>query len=136
MTVERLFKRQLALAYPLQLRGDEFILFRGSSQGLEFISDYSPIYGQGDFRRIEYSFNAGEFLYKEQDLFSYRPGAQSGEPWRTLGTFDALSFRFFNRTQQGEAVWSAEWMDGMGMPLAVQIEIDGDVLLVPLANRS
>ena len=137
MIVERLLKRQLALAYPALVKeGDqELVLFRGSSRKLEFISDYSLVHGQSDFRRIDYMFNEGEFFYGEKDLFSYSPGGQADDPGRSLGAFSTLSFRFFSRTEQGEPVWSDEWKVGMGLPVAVQVEIDGDVLVIPLANR-
>src|SRR4051794_39125626 len=54
-TIERLIQRQLALAYPLELSADSqsFVMFRGSSSRIEFISDYSLADGPVDFRKID-----------------------------------------------------------------------------------
>src|SRR5688572_30440774 len=69
-TVERLLKRQLALANPAPLKaGDaQSVLFRGSGRRLEFISDYSLADGPGDLRKIDYAIDGGRFLYGETPL--------------------------------------------------------------------
>src|SRR5437016_4651476 len=64
-TVERLIQRQLAVAYPLEVKAekDSFVLFRGAADRMEFVSDYSLADGPVDFRKIDYAINDGRFLY-------------------------------------------------------------------------
>jgi hypothetical protein len=137
MTLERLMKRQLAVSHPFRIRenNQDAILFRGTSQELEFVSDYSLAYGKSDFRKVGYAFRDGHLMYAETDLFSYVPGQQTALEAHSVGTFQSVRFRFFSRTQEGEPVWRDDWSPVMGMPVAVQVEIEGDVLIVALVNR-
>lgn len=136
-TIERLLKRQLALAYPMQFKtGDQtFVLFRGSSHRLEFISDYSLADGPGDFRKIDYAADGGQFLYGEKPLFDYIPADNEDAPGRTLGSFKDISFRFLGRGDDERPIWVTEWKIGMGLPLAVLAQIDNDNFIVRLVNR-
>ena len=136
-TVERLLKKQLALAYPMQFKvGDQsLILFRGSNHRLEFISDYSLSYGAGDFRKIDYVTDGGRFLYGEKRLFDYVPADNEELPAEAIAVFKTASFRFMSRAEDGSAVWLDEWKLGMGLPLAVLVQIDDDNVIIHLVNR-
>ncbi len=134
--VERLVKRQLALAHPQQFQrdGQTYILFQGSSRRLEFVSDYSLMDGPGDHRVIEYVVDGGRFLYRETPLFVSR-GEIRGNPDRSVGAFSKVAFRFVGSRKEGPNVWFDEWHEDMGIPVAVEIRIDDDVLMVPMVNR-
>ena len=68
--VERLLKRQLPVAYPMQFQTgwneSPFVMFRGTNTQLEFIADYSALDGQSDFRKIGYLFDQDGFRYQEE----------------------------------------------------------------------
>ena len=136
-SVERLIKRQLALARPLTFvrDGNTFVLFTGSAQKLEFVSDYSLIDGIGDFRRIEYVLNEGRFSYRETPLYVDRTQVK-GEPETVVASFSKMSFRFVAGQKDGSTVWVDEWHDDMGMPVAIAVSIDDDTIVVPMVNRS
>lgn len=136
-SVERLIKRQLALARPLKFvrDGNTFVLFTGSAQTLEFVSDYSLIDGVGDFRRIEYVLSDGRFSYRETPLYVDRTKV-NGEPQTVVASFSKMSFRFVAAQKDGSTMWVDEWTDDMGVPVAVAVSIDDDTILVPMVNRS
>ncbi len=137
MTVERLLKRQLALAYPTPFKVDDrsFVLFRGTRHRLEFISDYSLSDGPGDFRKIDYATEGGRFLYGEKTLFDYIPAENEEPPTELLASFKEVSFRYLGRGDDGNAAWLEEWAIGMGLPAAVLARIDDDNFIIRLVNR-
>ena len=136
-TIERLLKRQLALAHPTQVKIDDntVVLFRGSTHRLEFISDYSLADGASDFRKIDYSAEGGRFLYGEKRLFDYVPADNEEPPTEALATFKEVSFQFLGRDEDGKPAWVSEWKAGMGLPAAVLAKIDDDNFIIRLVNR-
>ncbi len=136
-TIERLLKRQLALAYPMQFKADDqtFVLFRGSSQRLEFISDYSLADGAADFRKIDYAIEGGRFLYGEKRLFDYVPTENDEPPAKLLASFKEVAFQFLGRDDAGGHAWISDWAVGMGLPAAVRVRIDDDNFIIRLVNR-
>jgi type II secretory pathway component PulJ len=136
-TIERLLKRQLALANPLQFEEGEpgSVLFRGTNYRLEFISDYSLADGPGDLRKIDYATEGGRFFYSEKTLFDYVPSENEAPPTELLAAFREVSFRFLLRDENGNPVWADEWKAGMGLPPAIHARIDDDSFVVVLVNR-
>jgi len=137
-TVERLIQRQLAVAYPtsFKIKPDQsIIMFRGSSERLEFVSDYSLESGPGDFRKIDYAADSGRFLYGEKGLFGYIAEENEALPERTLATFSRVAFEFLGKDQQGNPAWINEWKLGNGVPLSVQVHLDDDTFVVRMVNQ-
>jgi prepilin-type N-terminal cleavage/methylation domain-containing protein len=134
--VERLLRRQLAVAVPMQLKigQDSAVMFRGNSQRLEFISDYSFVDGPGDLRKVDYASQDGLFLYGETALFGYVPQDIEPLPDRQVATFKQISFEFLESGQRGPA-WVSEWKIGQGIPPAVRIHLDSDTFTVRMVNR-
>jgi general secretion pathway protein J len=138
LTIERLLKRQLALANPLSFQATDpkAAFFRGTNNRLEFISDYSLANGAGEFRKIDYAVEGGRFSYGEKSLFDYAPAETEEPPTDLLATFKSVSFRFLGQDQNGDAAWLDEWQLGRrGLPVAVLAQIDGDNFIVQLVNR-
>jgi general secretion pathway protein J len=136
-TIERLLKRQLALALPMEFNFGEqkAVLFRGSSNRLEFVSDYSLADGPAAFRKIDYEIQEGRFLYGEKALFDYTPTENEDPPTQVVAEFRQCFFRFMGRDEQNAAVWLDEWKIGMGVPIAVFARIDNNEFVVRMANR-
>src|SRR5579884_1301579 len=69
-TIERLLRRQLALADPTEGRAKiedkPVVLFRGTSNRIDFVSNYSLADGPSDFRKIGYLFDGTNFRYEEK----------------------------------------------------------------------
>lgn len=123
VSMERLIQRQLALAEPN--------LFRGNSRELEFASTYSFANGPGDLVLVKYSFGFDKFLYSEKPAYFERFDSIDTEI-RTSSSRTGL--RYLNIDESGKAVWVSDW-NREGLPLAVQIEMDGDVLTTTMVNR-
>ena len=137
VTIERLLKRQLALAHPSQFKINDqtSIFFRGTEQRLEFVSDYSLADGATEFRKLDYAAENGRFLYRERPLFDYVPAENEEPPSETIATFRRVAFRYLGRGADDAAVWVNEWKIGMGLPVAVLAEIDDDRFVIRLVNR-
>ncbi len=138
-TVERLLKRQLAVAYPMELpvkdQDKPSVLFRGTKNTIDFISDYSLMDGQADFRRIGYRFDGSAFQYNEKFFYGDTPIQERLMKTRQLATFQAVRFRYLAENEQEERIWVEEWEMGTRLPVAVEVRIDNDVMIVPLVNR-
>jgi len=136
-TVERLIQRQLAVAYPLEFNVNQhaFVMFRGSSDRMQFVSDYSLFDGSVDFRKIDYAIHEGKFLYGEKPLFGYIPTEDEPLPQTELATFRTVTFKFMSKDEKDNPVWKSEWKLGEGVPIAVQVQIDSDILVVRMVNR-
>jgi len=136
-TVEQLIQRQLAVAFPLEFRDDQesFIMFRGSSERIEFVSDYSLVDGPADFRKIDYAIQDGRFLYGENPIFGYVPQEHDPLPTTTLAKFKQVSFEFLGRDKQDKPAWLSDWKLGSGVPVAIQVHIDDDTFVVRMVNR-
>ncbi len=139
--VERLLKRQLAVAYPLELpvnvEGPAVIFFRGTSMSVEFIADYSLADGPTDFRKIGYEFRNGDFRYEEKNLLGYVPQEFELIDGEILAAFSDVRFSYLPKALPGATErpsWSAEWKIGDGLPAAVRVHLAGDSVIIPLVN--
>jgi len=110
-------------------------MFRGSSERLEFVSDYSLSDGPGDFRKIDYAFADGHFLYGEKPLFGYVALETEDPPTQQLASFDQVSFQFLAVDAHGNPIWVNEWNLGLGVPIAIQARLDDDTFVIRMANR-
>lgn len=137
VTVERLLNRQLAVAKGMEfaIEDRKITMFRGSKDRLEFISDYSLADGAGDFRKIDYAFQDGWFRYAEKNLITYVPSDTEDPPTAPLGDFSRLVFHFLGTNERGQPEWVDDWKADMGLPAAVQVEIDDDTFVIALVNR-
>jgi len=133
-SVERLLRRQLALALPYEVSGADgsFVLFEGNTQGLTFVAPYSLIDGPIEARKIEYRIQDGRFDYGESYLFDYQPDVFLNENLQPLVAFTTVELRYLGTDLDGELEWISEWERGMGLPGAVQIRVDNDYVVVPL----
>ena len=135
--VERLIRRQLAMAAPAQVRnGKNFVvMFRGTSDRIEFVSNYSLTDGASDFRKMDYAFNDGRFLYGEKDLFGYIRSDDEGLPTTELATFGSVTFQYLGSGEENKPKWLDEWELGRNPPSAIRVRLDGDTIIVPVVNR-
>jgi prepilin-type N-terminal cleavage/methylation domain-containing protein len=133
-SVERLLRRQLALALPYEVAGidESFILFEGDTHRLEFVSSYSLMDGPIDARKIDYRIQDGRFDYGESVLFDYQADVFGEEDLQPLVEFSTVEFRYLGTDLDGDLEWLTEWERGMGLPRAVQIRVDDDYVVVPL----
>jgi len=125
--LERLIQRQVALA--------DSRLFHGSERELEFLSTYSLVYGASDPVWVRYRFDSDKFLYAETPSPEYPPERSTEVAPQSLGRFSSIAFRYLGKTPAAEPVWLGEWTKEMGLPAAIQFQIAGDVITVPLVNR-
>ena len=135
--VERLLRRQLSLALPMEFDREEgaFVLFSGDRSKLEFVSPYSLIDGPAEARKIEYFVDGGRFIYDEHFMFDYDPDRIVDREGRQLGSFETVEFRYLGADRDGGPRWMEEWVLGSGLPGAVQIRVDDDYVVVPLVYR-
>ena len=133
-SVERLLRRQLALALNTEVAGatESFVLFEGDIHRLEFVAPYSLVDGSIEARKIDYRIEGGRFDYGERFLFDYRPDVSRPEELQPLATFSMVEFRYLGTDRNGELEWTEEWERGRGLPRAVQIRIDDDTMVVPM----
>lgn len=137
--IERLVKTQLAVAYPMELRVSPtekpFVLFRGKHDRLEFIADYSLVDGRTDFRKISYVFVDRQFRIEEKRLFEYVPSENEEINGDAVGSFSNVQFRFLTTDETAHSMWVNDWIGSGLLPLAVEAQLDDDVIVVPLVNR-
>ena len=133
-SVEGLLRRQLALALPYEVVGvdESFVLFEGDTRRLEFVAPYSLMDGPIEARKIDYRIQDGRFDYGESILFGYQPEVFRRDDLQALAEFSTVEFRYLGTDLDGELVWLRVWERGMGLPMAVQIRIDDDYVVVPL----
>jgi prepilin-type N-terminal cleavage/methylation domain-containing protein len=126
-TLERLLQRQVSLAEPQ--------LFHGSEEELEFVSTYSLLNGPVDLLKVNYFSKSGEVLYTEASLSEYAPeNSKAGISQRFAGV-SGIRFRYLTEDREGRRIWAREWRQEMGLPLAVQVQVDRNVVTIPLVNR-
>lgn len=137
-TVERLLKSQLELAYPTMVRATiedkPTILFRGSANRIDFVSNYSLSDGPCDFRKIGYLFDGQSFRYEEKSLFGYVFSQDETIQGRSVAAFRSMRFRFLKKHDDGRNTWQDSWNYGEGLPAAVEVHMEGDAILIPLVN--
>lgn len=137
-TLERLLRRQLALADPQDSRAKiedkPVVLFRGTNNRIDFVSNYSLVDGAGDFRKIGYLFDGKTFRYEEKSLFGYVPTVDEPINGRPVATARLMQFRFLRKRQDAANTWQDSWNYGDGLPLAVEVRVDDDRILIPLEN--
>ena len=126
VSVERLLGRQL----PLATVG----VFEGNSGTLEFVAPYSLANGPGDPMAVKYSFEAGKLVYRETPLAEYTAGYSDAAVNQSLGAFTDVRFSYLGRDSLGNRSWLNEWQD-QTPPSVVRVEINKDVMILPMANR-
>ena len=136
--LERLLARQLALAAGREFRASPqdqpFVLFRGSSDRVEFVSNYSLANGPSDFRKIGYRFDGQSFRYEEKQLFGYVPLPAESVDGQSIATIRSMRFRFLKREKDQDS-WTDNWQYGDGLPAAVEVWIENDRIVIPLVNK-
>ena len=132
--VERLIRRQLSLASPMEFEGGDsaFVIFAGDNRRLEFVAAYSLIDGAVQARKIHYVVEDGGFLYYEQFLFDHEPDEITNRGGQLLAQLQDVEFRYLDSDRDGKLRWIDEWESGTGLPGAVQVRIDDDYVVVPL----
>lgn len=139
--VERLMRRQLAVAYPRELVIDKktFVMFQGTDHHLEFVADYSLPDGSGDFRKIDYVAQDGRFLYGEESLAGFIASTTQALPElpvTSIATLGNVTFEYLGADAKGKPVWFNEWkLSGDALPTAVRVRMDNDSIVVPMVNR-
>jgi prepilin-type N-terminal cleavage/methylation domain-containing protein len=123
--VERLLQRQIGLAYPNDFRGD--------LHTMEFISSYSLENGSGFPVRVKYSSDGNEFVYSELPVDDYVPGYNSDSVRQRFSGLAPSSIHYLQTDNIGSRIWTDQQVDGL--PLAVRVEIAGDVLVIPMVNK-
>jgi prepilin-type N-terminal cleavage/methylation domain-containing protein len=124
--LERVFQRQIALADHV---------FHGDRDQLEFSTTYSLANGSGDPVWVKYVLENNDLLYSETPFTQYVPD-QTTTP-ALVETFDAVSmngFQYLYGVAGSNYEWFCEPMKDN--PLAVRVDISGDVLTIPLVNNS
>jgi prepilin-type N-terminal cleavage/methylation domain-containing protein len=123
--VERLIRRQLPVAMPT-------MVFNGTADHLEFVSDYSLTDGSTDFLKVDYAFQGGQFLYGEKSILEYDRSVKAELPTTVLAKFNKVSFEFFGE-KDGKTAWVSK-IEG-GVPEFVRVSLDGDTFVVRMVNR-
>jgi prepilin-type N-terminal cleavage/methylation domain-containing protein len=127
VSVERLVGRQI----PLASEGE----FKGDSTTLQFISSYSLVNGPGDAMVVKYSFESGDLTYSETPLAKYTAGYADASVSQSLGGFANVSFGYAGKDPvANRVVWLPEW-DNRTPPPVVRVEINNDVMILPIVNR-
>jgi hypothetical protein len=111
------------------------VLFRGNGNRLDFVANYSLADGPCDFRKIGYLFDGREFRYEEKSLFGYVPSTNEPIQGQSVATLQSMHFRFLKKGEAGNT-WQEIWNYGEGLPVAVEVRIENDVILIPLVNGS
>jgi prepilin-type N-terminal cleavage/methylation domain-containing protein len=123
--LERLLQRQIALAYPTA--------FRGEDRRLEFTSSYSLANGSGYPVRVKYESDGNDFVYSEIPAEEYAPGHEADAVQQRFTGLAPGSLHYLQTTPNGLHDWVNQQTDTL--PLAVRVEIAGDVLVVPMVNQ-
>jgi prepilin-type N-terminal cleavage/methylation domain-containing protein len=126
VSVERLLERQLPLANQGQFKGD--------STTVQFVSSYSLANGPGDPMAVKYSFESGNLIYNETPLAKYTAGYSDAGVMQSLGAFANVRFGYAGNDPFGRPAWLDKWDDGMPPPV-VRVEINKDVMILPMVNR-
>jgi len=126
VSVERLIERQLPLAIPGQ--------FKANRTTLQFVSPYSLANGPDDAMAITYTFEAGSLAYSETPLAKFAAGDTEGSLMQSLGAFTGVRFGFAGNDPLGKPAWLDEW-DSRTPPPVVRVEINKDVMVLPIVNR-
>ena len=69
------------------------------------------------------------------DTFGFHPLSVEDAPGKVLATFKNVSFEFLGKDERDKPVWVRDWKLGRGIPVAVQIHIDDDTILIRTVNR-
>jgi prepilin-type N-terminal cleavage/methylation domain-containing protein len=124
VVLEHLIQRQIAFADNI---------FMGDRNQLEFSTTYSVANGPGDAVWVKYVIGPENWIYSEAPLTQY----VSDEPVPTITqTFVVKSsngFKYLYDVPGNQRDWFYELMKDN--PLAVRVDISGEVLTVPLVNN-
>ena len=126
ISVERLFKRQLSVA----VRGK----FQGDTTSLVFVSPYSLENGPTNLMAVRYSFSTGNLSYSEVPIAQYTAEFSDAGLAQSLGNFTNVQFEYLGRDLLGQLAWLNEW-NSESLPAVVRVQVDDDVMIVPMVNR-
>ena len=123
--VERLLQRQIALA--------DSHIFLGNNDQLELSTSYSLANGPGNPVWAKYAIGTDGITYSETPFAQFVPENPVEQLKQTFPGFTSTGFRYLYTGPAGRREWLDASMEGR--PLAVRIEIAGDVLTIPLVNN-
>jgi prepilin-type N-terminal cleavage/methylation domain-containing protein len=122
--VERLLQRQIEMADPATLSGDD--------RRLEFVSSYSLANGPGDPVRLKYELSGNDLVYSETSIGEYAAGHGAGGLNQTFPGLAPKTLGYLVAGPNGVRDWVNSGTNGV--PLAVKVDIAGDVLVMPLVH--
>ena len=108
-------------------------MFRGYNRQLEFTTSYSLANGPGDAVWVKYVIGTDELMYSETPFAQFVPENPTEHLKQTFSGVISTGFRYLYATPGGQRDWVNASMEAR--PLAVLIEISGDVLTIPLENN-
>jgi prepilin-type N-terminal cleavage/methylation domain-containing protein len=121
--LERLVQRQIAFADNI---------FRGDVYQLEFSTTYSVANGPGDAVWVKYVIGPDNWMYSEVPLSQYVTDAPVPAVTQTFTATSTNGFKYLYDVPGNQRDWFNEPMKDN--PLAVRVDISGEVLTIPLMN--
>jgi prepilin-type N-terminal cleavage/methylation domain-containing protein len=125
MVLERLIQRQIAFADAI---------FKGDRNQLEFSTTYSIANGPGDNVWVKYVIGPDNWMYSEAPLTQYVSDEPVPTVKQTFNVTSANGFKYLYEVPGNQRDWFYEPMKDN--PLAVRVDISGEVLTVPLVNKT
>jgi prepilin-type N-terminal cleavage/methylation domain-containing protein len=131
---ERLIEHQIGLADPASFNGDR--------HQLEFATSYSLANGPGDPVMVKYELdaNTNQLKYSETPVVQYAAG-QSGADTQILSGVLSTGFKYLYTMPNKEREWADQTpQQTVGNQkketvFAVRIDLDGDMLNIPVENN-
>jgi hypothetical protein len=120
---ERQLRRQIGFADHI---------FSGDGHHLEFSTTYSLANGPGDAVLVKYVIEPDDWMYSETPLTQSAPDQASSALMRTFPATSMNGFKYLYDVPGNQRDWFNEPMKDN--PLAVRIDISGQVLTIPLMN--
>src|SRR5438093_9187683 len=105
---------------------------RGDTLQLEFSKYYSYSNRPGDNVWVQYVIATNELMYSETPFAQFAPENPTEQLKQTFSGLTTTGFRYLYTGPGGQPEWMNTSMDAR--PVAVRIEIAGDVLTIPLVN--
>jgi hypothetical protein len=124
LVVEHLIQHQIAFADTV---------FKGDRNLLEFSTTYSIANGPGDAVWVKYVIGPDNWLYSEAPLTQYVSDEPAATVKQTFAVTSTIGFKYLYDVPGNQRDWFYEPMKDN--PLAVRVDISGEVLTVPLANN-
>src|SRR5215467_3861151 len=123
LLLERLIQRQIAFADNV---------FKGDRNQLEFSTTYSMANGPGDAVWVKYVIGPANWMYSEAPLAQYVSDEPVPAVKQTFTVVSANGFKYLYDVPGNQRDWFYEV--SKDIPLAVRVDISGEVLTVPVAS--